>query len=244
MLLKEEMIREELLDYLYQFGESYEDSLENTELRYIFKNCELGNYVDKVPYILTQFYSEYNLLDDDKNIYLYLLKKIKECFSIESKKILEVGGGPTPQLGKLLAKEANEVTVMDTNISIKNNKLNNLYLYHNYFLPFTDISKYDLVVAYMACGTAESIITNCAKNNKDFFIGLCPCGKDAMNEVMSNKLTSNQYINGIINYANKKVKENNLGILKIEEPNKGSLFEFPIIYNKRTKIIKYKRDVE
>ena len=76
MLLKEEMVREKLLDYLYQFGESYEDSLENTELRYIFKNCELGNYVDKVPYILTQFYSEYNLLDDDKNIYLYLLKKI------------------------------------------------------------------------------------------------------------------------------------------------------------------------
>ena len=77
---------------------------------------------------------------------------------IEKKRILEVGGGPTPQLGKLLAKEASEVIVMDTNLSIKNNKLKNLYLNQQYFLPFTDISKYDLIISYMACGAAESII--------------------------------------------------------------------------------------
>ena len=243
MLLKEKMSRQELLYYLYQFEERYGDALDNEELKYIFKNCELGNHLDEVPYILTQFYSEFDLLDDNKNIYLYLLKKIKENFNIEKKRILEVGGGPTPQLGKLLAKEASEVIVMDTNLSIKNNKLKNLYLNQQYFLPFTDISKYDLIISYMACGAAESIICNCANNNKDFFIGLCPCGRNVMNEVMNNNLNNKQYINRIINLANKKVNENEMGILKVEEPDDKSLNSFPIIYNKKTKIMKYKRDV-
>lgn len=250
MLLKKEMSRYDLLDYLYQFDELYGDGLDNTELRFIFKNCELGNYVDKVPYILTQFYTEFDLIREDKNIYLSVLKKIKENFCLEKKRILEVGGGPTPQLGRLLAKEAKEVVVMDTSLSIKNNKLDNLFLEQQYFLPFTDISKYDLVVSYLACGAAESIISNCSKNNIDFFIGICPCSIEAINEVMNNNLSEKEYLNRIIKFAKLKTEQNNLGILiedkledKLEDEKEDqNEYDFPIIYNKRIKSIKYKRD--
>lgn len=243
MLLKEKMTRLDLLDYLYQFDERYGDALDNTEIRYIFDNCELGNHKDIVPYILNQFYSEFNLVDENKNIYISLLKKLKEDISLDKKRILEVGGGPTPQLGRLLAKEAKEVTVMDTTISIKNNQLDNLHLEQQYFLPYTDISKYDLVVAFMVCGTAESIIYNCTKNDKDFFIGLCPCGRKAVMEIVNKKLTDQEYINGVIDLAKKRTKENNMGILKEDYLQDQPLYKFPIIYNKRCKIINYKRDV-
>lgn len=243
MLLKKEMERRELLDYLYQFEERYGDALDNTELRYIFKNCELGNYVNMVPYILAQFYSEFDLVEENKNIYISLLKKIKKSFDIKNRSIVEIGGGPTPQLGKLLASEAKNVTVMDTNISLRNNKIDNLYLEQYYFLPFTDISKYDLVISYMACGTSESIICNCTNNNKDFFIGLCPCGVDSMNEVMNSNISENEYLNKIIKLAKKKVQENNMGILKIDNIKEQPEYDLPIIYNKRIKVMKYKKDV-
>lgn len=243
MVLKRKMDRQELLSYLYQFDKLYGDGLDNTEIQYIFKNCELGNLLDSVPYILNQFYTEFDLLKDKDNIYLSLLKKIKNIFSLENKSILEVGGGPTPQLGKLLAKESKEITVMDTALSIKNNNIPNLYLENHYFLPFTDISKYDLVVAYLACGAAESIICNCAKNNKDFFIGICPCSRDAVNEVINGNLTDTEYINGVIELARKKVNDNNMGVLKEEKLDDLPSYDFPIIYNKRVKKMQYKRDV-
>ena len=243
MILKRKMGREELLYYLYQFDKLYSDGLDNTELQYIFKNCELGNILDSGPYILNQFYTEFDLLKDNKNIYLSLLKKIKSSFSLENKRILEVGGGPTPQLGKLLAKESKEITVMDTSLSIKNNNIPNLYLENYYFLPFTDISKYDLVVAYLACGAAESIIYNCTKNNTDFFIGICPCSRDAINEVINDNLTDSEYIDGIIELAKMKVNENNMGFLRVEKLDDLPSYDFPIIYNKRVKKIQYKRDV-
>lgn len=243
MLLKEKMTRFDLLDYLYQFDERYGDALDNTELRYIFDNCELGNHMDIVPYILNQFYSEFNLIEENKNIYISLLKKIKSIISLNKKRILEIGGGPTPQLGKLLAKEASEVTVMDTNLSIKNNQFSNLHLVQNYFLPYTDISQYDLVVAYMVCGATESIIYNCTNNNKDFIIGLCPCGREAVMEIINKDLTNQEYIEGVIELAKQKTKEKNMGTLKVDYLQDQPLYKFPIIYNKRCKKINYKRDV-
>lgn len=240
MLLKEEMSRQELLDYLYQFDKSYGDGLDNSEIRFIFKECELGNTMDIVPNILNQFYSEYNLIDDKKNIYHSVLKKLKDSFSLTEKNILEVGGGPVPILGRLIAKEAKTITVMDTNISIKNS-LDNMFLKNSYFLPFTDIKEYDLVVSYMACGAFESIIHNCTKNNIDFFLGLCPCGKEAAEEVFNNNMTDDDYMDSIIEYASKRVKENDMGTLNIEYLEDQPLYTNPIIYNKRKKLIYIKR---
>lgn len=239
MLLKKEMSRSELLDYLYQFGETYGDALDNIDLRFIFDNCEQGNTKDEVPYLLNQFYSEYKLIDVNKNIYYSILKKLIDTVTIDDKRVLEVGGGPVPILGRLIAEKAEKVTVMDSNVSIKNG-LDNMYLENKLFLNNTDINDYDLVVSFMACGASKSIIDNCTKHDTDFFIGLCPCGM-TIDKEFDPTITNKKYMDLIIDYAKRKVMDNNMGTLEIDKLEDQPFYNSPIIYNKRKKLIYKKR---
>ena len=96
----------------------------------------------------------------------------------------------------------------------------------------------------MACGSQESIICNCANNNKDFFIGLCPCGKDAVGSIYRRTFTNDEYINHLVELANEKINNNNLGVLVIDRLDDKYGYNYPILYNKRIKKISYKKDAK
>ena len=242
MVLKKEYTSKELLPLVKDFENRYNDVLDNIDISFLEDCCTSGIFFDIVPYLLTQFYVEYNLINNDHNIYIGVLNKLKEVMNLKKKSILEVGGGPIPTLARMISKETEkEVTVMDSNITIKNNNISNLNIYKRIFLPYTSIDEYDLIIAFMACGTSEFILRNCGNNNKDFFIGLCPCGKEGINYILETNLTNQRYIDGIIKYADKIVKECNMGELVIDRLDQQYSYPFPIIYNKRPKMITYKK---
>lgn len=242
MVINSEYTQEKLLPLVKEYEKKYSDVLDEVDNRFLEDCCTSGKYFEIVPYLLTQFYVEYNLINKDNNIYLGVLKKMKEVFELKKRNILEVGGGPIPSLGRMISKETNkDVTVMDPNITTKNNTIKNLNIIRRLFLPYTDISKYDLITAFMACGTSEIILHNCAENNKDFFIGICPCGKDGINGLLDTNISSDKYIEGVINLAEKKVKEYNMGELIIDKLDDNYSYPFPIIYNKRAKRITYQK---
>lgn len=228
MLFKKRMSKDELLLYYNDFKKKYKNVLNEEELIYIHENCELGNHDLFANYILNQFYVEFDLIEEEKNIYLNVLKKLKEVFSINGKRILEIGGGPIPQFAKLISNDVESITVMDPCITFNNGK-DNIHTERRYFTPFTDITNYDIIVALMACKTSESIIYNCMNNKKDFFIVFCPC--------------LNEDLNKIISFANNMIAINNMGVLKEEELKEQPDFNNPILYNKRGKMMTYKRDV-
>lgn len=242
MVINDNYTQKELLPLVKEYVEKYSDVLDEIDTNFLKNYCSSGKYFEIVPYLLTQFYVEYNIINEENNVYLGILKKMKEVFELKKKNILEVGGGPIPSLGRMIAKETDkEVTVIDPNITIKNNNIKNLKIVREMFLPYTDIKKYDLITAFMACGSSEFILHNCGKNNKDFFIALCPCGKDRMNYVLDTNLTNEKYIDGIIEYADKIVKKFNLGKLVIDKLDKQYIYPFPILYNKRPKMMTYKK---
>lgn len=242
MLLKEKYSRDCLTNYIDNFINIYEDVLDEYDIEFLREQCDLGIDFDVVPFMLNQFYNEYGLIDNNRNIYLAILKKLKEVFELKNKQILEVGGGPIPILGRLIADETKNITVFDSNITHKNNDKKNLKIVSKYFTPITSLDNYDIVVSFMACGAQESIICNCANNNKDFFIGLCPCGKEAISNLYGRILSNDEYINKLVELANKKINNSDLGVLVIDRLDNRYGYDYPILYNKRIKRMSYKKD--
>lgn len=242
MVISDKYTQKDLLPLVREYIERYNDVLDDIDTNFLENYCSSGKYFEIVPYLLTQFYVEFNIINKDNNVYLGILRKMKEAFELKKKNILEVGGGPIPSLGRMISKETEKlVTVIDPNITIKNNNNKNLNIVRKMFLPYTDISNYDLVVAFMACGTSEMILHNCAENNKDFFIGICPCGKDGINKLLDTNLSNKEYIDGVLELAEKKVKEYNMGKLIIDKLDDKYSYPFPIIYNKRPKMMTYEK---
>ena len=95
----------------------------------------------------------------------------------DSKSILDVGPGHMPVSSFLLSKNFKKVTAMDSHFYLSQIALQNMNVValSQYFTNQTPLSDYDFIVGRAPCEAIESIVENCAKNNKPYFIELCPC---------------------------------------------------------------------
>lgn len=97
-------------------------------------------------------------------------------------KILEVGGGRTARLSRILSKKGFKMTCIDPKIEITgNNGIEIMKEYFNY--KSFSVSAYDYVIAQEPCEATEHIVRACTNNHIPFMITLCGvphkliCGK-------------------------------------------------------------------
>ena len=174
---------------------------------------------------------------NDNEFYLQHLNKIKQNFDIRCD-ILEVASGIIPVFANLLAKEQFElnsgsVTVYDPRLILGLPKYDNMFCNKQRFSLDVDVSKYKLITGIFPCEVTEDIIASACINKKDFYVALCGCDHFASDydEYMFSEAPP--YEEYIIDRAKSLVKEYNNGILVIDKLNNNSLFDYPILYNKR-----------
>jgi len=92
-------------------------------------------------------------------------------------KILDVGAGDFPYSSILLGENFQNVSSMDSKFELSPETLArlNVSTKEEYFSTNTDLSGYDVIVGQRPCSAIAHMVTECAKQNKPYFIELCNC---------------------------------------------------------------------
>lgn len=128
----------------------------------------------------------------------FIVKKLRK-----GSKILEVGGGRTGRLSRILSEEGFIMTCMDPKLEMESTeKVEFIKGVFNY--KRTDLSNYDYVIAQEPCEATEHIIRACVKQKKPFII--IPCG--VPHKLISGKTPKdvNEWYEYLINIDSKGIK--------------------------------------
>jgi hypothetical protein len=217
-----------IVSYLIENREAFTDM----EKRIILDNISEPYEGCSVPNIVQQLYDELGILPDAKNPYKAFAKLIDEKFDIKDKRVVEIGGGTLPRLGKRIAsmQDRGSITVYDPNLYLKSGDIHNLKLIKRKFYPISNVDLADVLVGLLPCGSSSTIVKSAIKHNKDFMIALC----DSCNylEFFDGCEEDIDWPFNFIKQTSAIVKENHLGKLKVKYLNEVGK-QYPIIYNDR-----------
>ena len=218
-------------ELIEKYLKKYEDIFSPLEKQFIL-NYQEKDYHDKIiPDLIREVYDELGLLQDKDNIFIGFINHLDEEFSIKDKRIIEVGGGIIPRLGKRIntIQTTGNITIYDPRLSIYEESTNKLKLVRRSFTPWTNIKNSDLLIGLMPCEATEAIISNAINNNKDFMIALC----DGMHgDIYDYYIETDEWIESIIHYSERLLKERNMGKIKTKSLSKYNN-PYPVIYNER-----------
>lgn len=165
--------------------------------------------------IANKYYGSYRLHQEE---FVSAIKKL--VGGDKSAKILEVGSGGVPYSSILLGMDGYNIYSMDNfNISEKCLERFNVKSYRQLFNAKTSVKDYDIVVGRRPCSAIEHIVTNCSRDNVDYYLRLCSCNapggvfeswKTVLSELDSNIRYKHSYV---YNFNASKRDEN----LNIEE---------------------------
>ena len=184
------------------------------------------------PDTIREIYDELGILEDHQNIYLGFMNLLTEEFPIQEKRILEVGGGTIPRLGKRIhsIQTTGTIVIYDPKLSIYEENKENFTLVREKFQKTTNIEDANLLLGLMPCEASETIITSALENQTDFMIALCEGGPHG--DYFDYFEDEDEWKNYILSYATKGVEEKNMGKLKIKTLKEYG-DPYPVIYNKR-----------
>ena len=194
---------------------------------------EFANFDKEFNYtaeILREVYDELGLIPEDLNVYLAFINLLKEKFDIKDKKIIEVGGGILPRLGKRLCESSSikNITVYDPELSPIIENTDKLVLVRDKFTEKTDVSGADLIIGLMPCEAILPIIYNATSHNIDFMIWLCEGGVENLHNY-----DSDDDWTWFVKYcASRSMEATDMGELA-EIRLEGYNSPYPVIYNKR-----------
>ena len=234
-MLNKGIIGVKLEEFIKKYGSIYDEDM----LDYIKENFFTMYGSKETTDVLRQIYSDLDMYEEDENLYIEHLNKIKSNFNIESD-VLEVAGGCIPSFANILAKEQiklgkGTITVYDPSLVKTESKYSNLKLYKNSFYLDTDVSKFNLIVGLYPCNATLNIIESACVNKKDFYVAMCGCVHFDFIRSMQYGMSPAIYQDYIISNAKRLLEENNNGTLVIDEINeKYGESEYPVLYNKRS----------
>lgn len=218
-----------IIDYLRENNDAFTAS----EKSIILSNLNNDGTVYGIPNVCLQIYDELGILPEDINSYKAFAKLVDEQFNIKDKNVIEIGGGNIPRLGIRIAnmQDKGTITVYDPNLYIREDmEYPNLKLVNRRFTPLINVSKADLLIGLLPCGSSSTIIKSALRYKKDFMIAIC----DSCNfyEYFDGYEDNTNWPYDFIENISKPVEENNLGKVKIKYVNEIGE-NYPIIYNDR-----------
>lgn len=159
------------------------------------------NYPD--PEIISDEYLDFKLWlrgepSRQEKFAKFIVKKLRK-----GSKILEVGGGRTGRLSRILSEEGFIMTCMDPKLEMESTE-NVEFIKGVFNYKRTDLSNYDYVIAQEPCEATEHIIRACVKQKKPFII--IPCG--VPHKLISGKTPKdvNEWYEYLINIDSKGIK--------------------------------------
>lgn len=217
-----------ILEYL----KKYPNIFNQDEIDFILKYTENNSKERLIPEVVREIYDELGFISDNENLYIGFINLIKSLHNIESKNILEVGGGILPRLGERIVKylDTGSFTVYDPRLSIYKKGNDKLKLVRKNFDKFTNVNKTDLIIGLMPCKAAEVIVEVATKNGKDFILALCEGGVHGDEEDFYED--DEEWRQSLIKHARKEVEKKDIGKLKIKYMKEYNN-PYPVIYNER-----------
>ena len=159
------------------------------------------NYPD--PEIISDEYLDFKLWlrgepSRQEKFAKFIVKKLRK-----GSKILEVGGGRTGRLSRILSEEGFIMTCMDPKLEMESTE-NVEFIKGVFNYKRTDLSNYDYVIAQEPCEATEHIIRACVKQKKPFII--IPCGVPHKLISGKNPKDVNEWYEYLINIDSKGIK--------------------------------------
>ena len=234
--MRKDILNLKFQKFLLKYGPNYSEEA----LSYIKEN--FGKPIDykTTPDVLRQIYTDFGMYPDEENFYLAHLKKIRNNFDI-TKNILEVGCGPVPAFGNILAKEqlrlgSGTITVYDPRLVVEKPKYPNMKLYKKNFTLDTSVSNYDLITGIFPCEATEDIIKSACTNKKDFYVAMCGCTHFDYFYIIMHKYMVSPYMyqQYVISKAEELLENNNNGRLCVDVIDDNFEIDYPILYNKKS----------
>lgn len=185
-----------------------------------------------IPDDVREVYDEVGIIPEDRNIYVGFMNLLSNTHDIKDKKILEIGGGVLPRLGKRIAArlEKGEIVVYDPRLSNYEESTSKLKLVKKRFYDDTDIGETDLMIGLMPCEAANVIVRTAIKNGIDFMLALCEGGPHG--DEFDYYEDEQEWRAGIMYEAATGVANKGMGQLKtVYMKEYGN--PYPIIYNSR-----------
>lgn len=126
----------------------------------------------------------------------------KKLLKHQGAKILEVGGGRTGRLSRMLAKKGFDMTCIDPKLEFEGNEIKCIREKFDY--KKFDLTSYDYVIAQEPCEATEHIVRACIAQDIPFFIILC----GTSHRLISGKKpkTAREWYEYLENIDNKKIK--------------------------------------
>ncbi len=191
------------------------------------------NHGKFVPDLVREIYDELGLLSEDQDIYSGFMDLLTSEFDVREKKIVEVGGGVIPRLGKRISSiqtGAGKITVYDPRISKYEKDTERMKLVRQPFTLRTPMKDTNFMLAFMPCEAAETFINAATSNNIDFMIALCEGGPHG--EEFDYFESDEEWLDSMVYTAKREVRDHGMGTLGIQYLKK---YEnpYPIIYNHR-----------
>lgn len=179
-------VDKKLVEKLYNdFKSKYGKQIGDGNLYFIENYIDEAFKSDVVPFILTEFLSAHNLSNLDSDIYDNMERIIYDYVgNLDNKKVLEVGCGFIPVLGRKLAKnKSTKVTAYDPYVLKNYYKTNNLLTIKKDYKCGIENEKQDLFVGLMPCKGTMEMIDGTFRNNADMVLSLCGCSHFNPNSV-------------------------------------------------------------
>lgn len=135
-----------------------------------------------------------------ENFATFIAKKLSEN---EGAKILEVGGGRTARLSRILSEKGFKMTCIDPKVELTSD--NGIeYIKGKFDYKEFDLSIYDYVVAQEPCEATEHVVRACTNQNIPFMMTLC----GVPHKLISGKMPKdvNEWYGYLVNIASGKVK--------------------------------------
>lgn len=118
-----------------------------------------------------------HIADDNQLFEQSKFIKVAELFNNDpNARLLDVGAGGIPLTSLLFTTDYDNVSSMDKFLlSNEFLRAQNITPYNQYFTTKTDVSSFDYIVGRRPCSAIPSVVKNCTKENKPYFMELCGC---------------------------------------------------------------------
>ena len=222
-------IRRQKLD---QFVKDNKDAFTEWELMRIRDYIKRDAHDLFVPDLMREIYDELGLLTEEQDIYTGFMSLLGDAFPYRERKILEVGGGIFPRLGKRISKEqtTGSITVYDPRLCVREQDTPKMKLIRKKFHQNDSIGDHNLMIAFMACEGAEQLLDAACKNKCDFMVGFCEGGPHG--DGYDFYEDEEEWLHCMMYIAESGVRDHRMGKVK-EKELKQYGDPYPVIYNER-----------
>ena len=185
-----------------------------------------------IPDLAREVYDELGFVEDDKNIYLGFMDLLKNAFPYQERKILEVGGGILPRLGKRISDQltTGHITIYDPRLSRAVEDTPKMTLVRRKLTRSDSIGDTNLMVGFMPCEGTETFLNVATQNNIDFMLGFCEGGPHG--DCYDFYEDEDEWLHAMMYVAESGVRDHHMGKVKVKTLEKYG-DPYPVIYNER-----------